>query len=147
MEIWQKHCLSWGREDKLIGLTRGNRSNFSQKEDIPVPEAMNWPPLKERWGSAVPAAGMTHTALCMQSPLQLLKQCLHTGVVTLVSPLSLEERRSASSKIAISISLPVLTSSFQQEQIPTLFPFVVPSHRYSVGTSVELSSFGEIGMS
>jgi len=35
---------------------------------------------------------------------------------------------------------------FHQEQIPTLFPFVFPSPTYSVGTSVELSSFGEMGM-
>lgn len=34
----------------------------------------------------------------MQSPLQLLKQCFHTGVATLVSPLSLDEERSASSR-------------------------------------------------
>lgn len=30
------------------------------------------PPLKKRWGSAVPAAGTAHTASCSQSPLQLL---------------------------------------------------------------------------
>lgn len=36
-----KHGLSWRREDKLIGLIKGNRNNFTQKEDTPVPEAMN----------------------------------------------------------------------------------------------------------
>lgn len=34
--------MVWVGGGKIIRLTRGNRNNFSQKENIPVPEAMNW---------------------------------------------------------------------------------------------------------
>lgn len=75
-----------------------------------------------RWGSAVLAAGTALCALLAKSFTAVEAVVAYGGVTTLVSPLSLEEARRASSRVFISVSLPVHIPSLQQQQI---FPYSV----------------------